>query len=572
MRFNEFSEITLDEVSMAPGKLRSLAASIKGVCGIEFELLVPNVSTDDYDQEPDFDHPDVPVPYSIEDIIDFFSMADGNSSYTLKRLRSDLEEQYYDYVDTEQSNEWEHVRDDEVRNYIVDYEWDEDEKYEIAYDDLGLSDDEKAEAEEVRQSGRSSTNDESFLNFQKASRKVEEMLDDFVDECIKYKLRPYDKAFEEWSDSYQWPDESDWLQDSRMSSMKRIYDKFDLSWPYLQENDDIYGMIYSLEAAVGSSVEYCSSYHDCQSLKGKQYVVEPDSSINTEAGYAGLEIVSPALALDEMIAELSEVIKWAKSYGCETNDSCGLHMNVSIENVDLKNLDYVKLALFLGDMHILNQFDRLTNTYCKSAIKYIQQQISNAPNNAYTALESLQKNLAAVAGRLIHDNVTDKYTSINVQDNRVEFRSPGGNWLDIDVKTLENTVYRFVVALDIACDTSKYPQEYAKKLYKLVNPEGSTTPSATLFANYQSGVYNLTDLKQQMGSLRTAPATPQKSPTSLWIVTGPNDVTGTYTADTPQAAINKMRTQLKLNSVRYPNNLFTAEPSDQTDIFNTFGK
>jgi hypothetical protein len=109
-------------------------------------------------------------------------------------------------------------------------------------------------------------------------------------------------------------------------------------------------------------------------------------------------------------------------------------------------------------------------------------------------LEQGAKNDVNATTRRVHDNHTSKYTSLNLQNNRVEFRSPGGDWLNEyrkDPGKLINTLLRFVVALDAAMDPTKYRQEYLKKLYKLLNPKGLQDEYGEMveqFAKYVTGV------------------------------------------------------------------------------------
>jgi hypothetical protein len=97
-----------------------------------------------------------------------------------------------------------------------------------------------------------------------------------------------------------------------------------------------------------------------------KYVVEPDGSLNpNNDDDLGLEFVSPPLPIDEMLSDLEKVKAWAKQRGCYTNSSTGLHINISVPNFDPAKLDYVKLALLLGDKYVLDQFGRSSNTYTK---------------------------------------------------------------------------------------------------------------------------------------------------------------------------------------------------------------
>jgi hypothetical protein len=79
----------------------------------------------------------------------------------------------------------------------------------------------------------------------------------------------------------------------------------------------------------------------------------------------------------------------------------------------------------------------------------------------------------------------------------VEFRSPGGDWLsDFEDGKVENTLLRFVVALDAAVDETKYKEEYAKKLYKLLAPAvGEGDDTMKYFAQYAAKMMPQSALK-----------------------------------------------------------------------------
>ena len=91
------------------------------------------------------------------------------------------------------------------------------------------------------------------------------------------------------------------------------------------------------------------------------------------------------------------------------------------------------------------------------------------PANLDLIVQALRKGLNFAAGTAIHSARTDKYTSINVHDNYIEFRSPGGDWLNADINLLKNTINRCVLAMQIGCDPDAYKEEYAKKLYALLD-------------------------------------------------------------------------------------------------------
>jgi hypothetical protein len=192
------------------------------------------------------------------------------------------------------------------------------------------------------------------------------------------------------------------------------------------------------------------------------------------------------MSVDEMFKDLQTVKKWAESHRALTNKSTGLHINVSIPDYSLEDLDFVKLAVLLGDQYVLDQFGRLGNHYAKSALEIIQDRRHNT-DTVDKLLTQLKGNMGAIASKILHNGDTDKYTSINTKEKYVEFRSAGGDWLDKNFDKIENTTLRFIVALDAACDPEKYKKEYHKALYKTLKPKDGRRDTNSMLALYLSG-------------------------------------------------------------------------------------
>jgi hypothetical protein len=83
--------------------------------------------------------------------------------------------------------------------------------------------------------------------------------------------------------------------------------------------------------------------------------------------------------------------------------------------------------------------------------------------------------------------VTSKYTSINTKDGHIEFRSPGGDWLDQNFDQIENTLLRFTVAMSAALNPNMYREEYLKKLYKLLTQDDKGSDTIKYFSEYVAG-------------------------------------------------------------------------------------
>jgi hypothetical protein len=292
--------------------------------------------------------------------------------------------------------------------------------------------------------------------------------------------------------------------------MSDIEDSFDIRWPYYTSASE--GTVSVDEIAddfskmIGKPVNASDRYHGARREAG-HYVVEPDSSLEPDdGGDGGLEFVSPPMPVDDLISDLNKIKQWAGRMGCYTNESTGLHINVSVpamKNSD--SLDYVKLALLLGDNYVLKQFDRQGNTYCKSVLDSIRFSAlklrADDPTIAASVMEKMKFGLAKIAAQSIHSGFTQKYTSINNKNGYIEFRSPGGDWLDDNFDKIENTLLRMVVALDAACDPEKYKNEYLTKLYKLFDIKHSDDP-LRYFALYSAGKLPKPALKSFIKQIR----------------------------------------------------------------------
>jgi hypothetical protein len=120
-------------------------------------------------------------------------------------------------------------------------------------------------------------------------------------------------------------------------------------------------------------------------------------------------------------------------------------------------------------------------------------------------LRQFQGGLNQLASKMVHTGSTSKYSSINVQSNRVEFRSPGGDWMGeyaSDPGKVKNTLLRGVVALGVATDPTAYKQEYYKKLYKTLS-QGREDSSIEYFAKYAAGELPKQALKSFIKQLQT---------------------------------------------------------------------
>ena len=263
------------------------------------------------------------------------------------------------------------------------------------------------------------------------------------------------------------------LSDSDISDVDLVADYIEWSTDYDDDDEDKqYNKAAKLlkpqvEREMGRSVKVFKEYH--QSTKNlKDWYIEPDGSLSPDSGDGSAEIVSPPLKANEAMTALKQFYTLASQLKLYTNKSTGLHINVSIP----KKLDPMKLALFLGDEHVLKQFGREANHFAESVIKalkdpdqwrkvkFIDQDTNSFP---FKVLEKVAK-----------ESQEHHTASISNNGKYISFRHAGGNYL-ADYKKVVDTVGRFVRAMLIASDPNAYRQEYLSKLSLLVNQRNQAT-------------------------------------------------------------------------------------------------
>jgi hypothetical protein len=486
----------ISEIKMTGKNLRAEAAKTGAQAGMEFEMIVPNVETEELDPEyePDWDQDQ--RTRSFSDIRDFFHDGDYNGRREADNLMEEIQNEYEEWQAEQTDEAWARDGVDYMRDYIeVNDLFDRSEFLDQAQDEV------------IAANPELPTESEDFQ--QLVNARLNELQEQFVLEAYEDQGRIYNDALqafaEEQRDEY---DERSFLDD-KYPMMTDIQSNFDISWPhYYNINDgqdsgdvDVDQVADEFGSYMGKPVNASRQYHGGRREAGT-YVVEPDGSLEGDnPGDGGLEFVSPPMPIDEMISDLNKVKAWADKTGCYTNDSTGLHINISVPNYSIDRLDYVKLAILMGDEYILDLFGRSGNTYAKSAMGKIKSALKQKPEASAQIMDLMKQGLDGAATKAIHTGITDKYTSINTKTGYIEFRSPGGDWLDSNFDKIENTLLRFTVALSAAINPEAYRKEYLTKLYKLLS-EGMADKSDVniiqLFSNYSAGELDKAALIRQV--------------------------------------------------------------------------
>jgi hypothetical protein len=520
------SQEQLDEVRMSPTALMQWANSdaAQGIrSGFEAELIFRDTTNDDDDDmemEPDYDYDE--RARSVQGVIDFFQGGDygGLSQREESRLQDGLDNQYLEWIDERLFDAWQDERDDLIReawlrekpmtervhDYLVEgMEMDDREADRIqAVGDAAPRFTKSSEQEAYKQANP------DYATYLEAEEGAEEILQEEVEQTIEKQDGFYDEVLDEFRENFYVDDDSGFFQDIGLGYMSDIAAEFSLDWPYLTGGGgggnnggarDWEDIGTSLQAAIDMPVKVSSNYHSTTRKEG-QWIVEPDSSLDPDDREDfGLEIVSPPLPLLDALEKLQQVTDWANNPSegnAYTNQSTGLHMGVSVPYKG-GDVDYLKLILFLGDEYVLQSFGREANTYTKSAMQKFRENIRSGRADPAGALMLMKNNLIEFAQREIQKGVgTSKYTSAHIQDGYIEFRSAGGDWLaeeSADPQKLSSTMLRYARAMQIAANPSEERREYAKKLYKLVAPEGDS--QLALFSQFAAGTIDKDELKKQ---------------------------------------------------------------------------
>ncbi len=511
----EQSKPSLNEVDMSPSALAQFAkgADQFGIrAGFEAEMLFTGISPrgEGGESEPDYEGADERISSnaSLDDLQEFFSETMSRNN----RVWARMEEEYLDAVYEKAQEFVDENIDERVRERVLD-EVSEDDRLYNYLSSNGHSDedidkiiaagndapaftrsaDERAYAEE----------NPLYKFWSEAQSAVEEEIESEID-------RMRDEVEEELRDEFMSDNDyymGEWLRDNNIDYMSELSREYELDWPHWTENTeyeafDDYEMrraVDDLEEALGMGVEVSDGYHNAERTDDK-YIVEPDGSLEPDdpSEHGSAEIISPPMPLDQMIDHLKKVIAWAKSHGGYTNHTTGLHVGVSLP--DMSKVDYIKLALLVGDQHVLKVFGREFNTYCRGVFKQIA-----ANRNEQTiaqSVDALKSGMIGVASTALKYTVfnasgtTEKKVTLNWKNRYIEFRSMGGDYID-EVDKIVNTVYRYVRAIVSSADPEMDRKEYLSKLYKLVqkanedlNAPDAVEPVNMIITKYLAGQVN----------------------------------------------------------------------------------
>lgn len=508
----------LFEVSMSPTNLKAIAEQTGARVGFEFEVYVPEKSVEDYDyyddQIPDMSY-DGPVPY-ISTIQDFYDDYDFNRE-TVDEIIEEITSDYNEWFEKKMWENWTDEKQLEFIEKLVNERYSSSKIIEFALTSQLIPNNYYSidTILKIVDAGTGRLQDKKYA---KKYKELESDIDYITELYCKYLLEKGEEyssfpnaAKDAYQDSYRHYKYDDFQSDflSKELGIERLSDMLekypDLRWTRYKDPDsaDIFYQLVADEVSgiFGIEAKGSSSYHGAP--QGNWYRVESDSSLSFIDGYQGVEIISPTPPpfLEQSIEDFLKFYEHAQENDYRTDKRTGLHMSISVPNYSMENLDVIKLILFMGDRLVLEKFKRINNTYTKGVFSKLEGQVKTiSPNQISKVFSDIKRGIFDNTKKNLEFILTEKHFSVNIEYNRVEFRGPGNDWLNNQSpEEIINTVYRFVVALDIACDPTKYREEYAKKLYKLLS-RNKQDDTVKVFSLYSSGAIPTTVLKSYLKS------------------------------------------------------------------------
>jgi len=529
-------EGALFELDMTPGGLRKqvnkIVQTARPVIGLEFEVCV--ASDDD-------SNPKVTDETSLRDLQDYFDNSDDDEVWV------EMEQEHMEWISAEKEPEW---VEDQLKHIINVPYYNDDEKVEAMVnmtttgdmDDIIIritGDDDDIELTEEMAKLVISKSQEAYKEIGAVgswptpqigtnpylSLYYEIFIED-ADEAVQ-PLRELVQA-DFWESAY--PDDSayslgSWFIKDTIRSFKEIGREYDgrlysehsfFTGDYSNGSFDeeaAHNMASKMEQQLGHTVEVRTVEEnegepgddaDDLAVASEDWIIMPDSSVKpNDDDDAGMEIIMPPTEYEEGIADVEDIVQFLKQNGGYANESTGLHVNVSMKNIDHSKLDYAKLVLMVGDNKVAREFGREYSEFAVNSLAKLTDFIDStqgyekdrpAKAKGYADMMGKMKNNLSHSLMSSFENVDfGKFSSVGIKADRIEFRAAGGADYIHDIEAITHSINRFVVAYAVAADPEAHKKEYAKKLYKMAtnlptHKRANDKTAMTLFAAFNAGM------------------------------------------------------------------------------------
>ena len=321
------------------------------------------------------------------------------------------------------------------------------------------------------------------------NEEYEQEYEDFLRDIGNEEESVIDDGIESCRDDYSM---DEWVSD-QFYSMSGFLD--DYGWDYQRGGD---GGVDSVASIFNNWQEVNSKFTDYPetgeygdtSGSTTNWAVETDSTIEADSG-AGAEIISPVYETPrEMLKEVKSLFEYGEDeFG--TNRSTGLHFTMSwygdgaedttraISDTETSGPNKLKMALLLGDEYLLDQFDRLRNTFTKSQYQNVlkhAENIKRGDTNSFEKLEAeLTKGISDAKYSSIH--FKDSYAKDKQSGNQlIEFRIAGGDDYERDFEKVFSAVVRYATVMKAGYDKDSYRIEYIRAMSRVIRKSSEVDP------------------------------------------------------------------------------------------------
>ena len=197
--------------------------------------------------------------------------------------------------------------------------------------------------------------------------------------------------------------------------------------------------------------------------------VVSEASITAPKGKLGIEVITKPLPFEEAIVQLNLVKNYlVENHGMETNSTTGFHINVSLSDAEMDNIDFCKLLVFFDEDYLIKKFSRHNNEYAQR-----QEELFERIPKSLIKEKNVEKIKQFINNLFITqlDNIDAKYYTFNIRhmryENYIEFRIVGGDYL-AKWDDCQRAIDRCIYILGIASNPDYCVNDYNKKLYKKV--------------------------------------------------------------------------------------------------------
>ena len=310
-----------------------------------------------------------------------------------------------------------------------------------------------------------------YLYFNEQITKYNADMEDYEEALSTYK--EYQTEYEEWVEAgktYEEPEEPDEpdkpeppevpeyiLQYESMREVNNMIERGYIPDPdsYSNPDNDNQEVINRIESEVGDLISGTDNWE----FKG-------DSSLETQGiSSLGCEIATDAM----LLAEFLEVVPKVFDYIDHTDDTCGFHVSISFEGINLKDdFDSFKIALFMEEEYVYKYFkSRKGNEYARSVFDDVIKKGNFKPELLKNVIDKKKANRSITSSHYMGINIEN--ISEYDTDSRVEFRYLGNKDYHKKWPEIKNIIVRYIYFMKLACDPNYKKKEYLIKIQRMLN-------------------------------------------------------------------------------------------------------